>query len=48
MTKEKKENLAGVLLFYAIIVLGVIVLNARFEYLNKINNNQTVEHLSQH
>ncbi len=48
MTKEKRGNLAGVILFYAVIVLGVIVLNARFEYLNKVNNNQTIEQLSQH
>ena len=48
MTKEKRGNLAGVILFYSVIVLGVIVLNARFEYLNKVNNNQTIEHLSQH
>ncbi len=46
MTKEKRGNLAGALLFYAVLVLGVIVLNARFEYLNEVNTNQTVEQLS--
>ena len=48
MTKEERKNLAGVLLFYALIVLGVIILNARFEHLNTENNNQTIEQLSQH
>ena len=45
MTKEKKENLAGVILFYSIIVLAVIVLNARCAYLNEIHNNDNVEQL---
>ena len=45
MTTEKKENLAGVILFYSIIILAVIVLNARCEYLNKVHNNEPVEQL---
>ena len=45
MTKEKKENLAGVILFYSIIILAVIVLNARCEYLNKVHNSENVEQL---
>lgn len=32
--REPVKDLLGVLLFYTVIVLGVIVLNARFEYLN--------------
>ena len=34
MKKERFMNLAGVLVFYLIIVLGVVALNARMEYLN--------------
>ena len=45
MTTEKRENLAGVILFYGIIILAVIVLNARCEYLNRIHNNETAEQL---
>ena len=36
MKKERLMNLAGVLVFYLIIVLGVVALNARMEYLNNI------------
>ena len=38
MRKEKMLNLAGVLLFYLIIILGVIALNERMEYLNQNYN----------
>ena len=33
--RQGVKDFLGVALFYAIIVLGVIVLNARFEYLNE-------------
>ena len=34
--KEEWSNRLGALLFYAVLVLGVIILNARFEYLNTV------------
>lgn len=34
MKKESLKNLVGVVLFYLFIVLGIIIINARFEYLN--------------
>ena len=36
--RVKKEvwDVLGVLLFYAVIILGVIILNARMEYLNQV------------
>ena len=45
MTNEKKKNLAGVILFYTIAALAIIVLNARCEYLNKVHNSENVEQL---
>lgn len=38
--KNKKQKMAkgdfwGIVIFYAVIIIGVIVLNARFEYLNE-------------
>jgi hypothetical protein len=33
--KEEKENLIGALVFYAVIIIGVLVLNARCAYLNE-------------
>ena len=42
MKKEKLMNLAGVLLFYIVIVLGVIAVNARFEYLEQTNSSITL------
>lgn len=33
MKKETMKNMAGILLFYIILVLGVIVINARMEYI---------------
>ncbi len=35
MKKEKILNLAGILLFYILIVMGVVLMNARFEQLNQ-------------
>ena len=51
MTAKKKhlklrsevKELLGVLLFYSVIVLGVIVLNARMEYLNNIQSSEYKE-----
>lgn len=37
MKKEMFQNLAGVVLFYLIIVLGVIAINARIEQTQDIN-----------
>ena len=42
MKKEKIWNLVGILLFYSIIVLGVILVNARIEYLNQDNSGITL------
>lgn len=39
MKKEKMMNLAGILLLYIIIILGVIALNERMEYINQNTNN---------
>ena len=43
MKKERLMNLAGVLLFYSIIVLGVVLVNARFEYLNQSGTEITLQ-----
>ena len=34
--RKEVGDVLGVILLYAVIVLGVIVLNARFEYLNQV------------
>ena len=34
--KKEVWDVLGALLFYAVIILGVIVLNARMEYLNQV------------
>ena len=36
--KEEWSNRLGALLLYIVIILGVIVLNARIEYLNMVMN----------
>lgn len=41
--RSEVKELLGVLLFYSIIVLGVIVLNARMEYLNNIHSSEYKE-----
>lgn len=38
MKKEYLVNLAGILFFYSLIVIGVIALNARFEHINNSEN----------
>ena len=42
MKKEKLVNLAGVLLFYSIIVLGVVLVNARFEHIEQTSSQITL------
>lgn len=43
MRKDVLKNMAGICLFYFIIILGVIAINARFEYLNsEVNTNNHV------
>lgn len=37
--KKFVENNCGVILFYGIIILGVLALNFRFSYLNNNSNN---------
>lgn len=41
MKKEKFLNILGVVLFYLLIIFGVILVNARMEKVN--NNNSIVE-----
>lgn len=36
-------NVGGLILFYLVIIFGVLLLNARFAQLNHINNNETSE-----
>ena len=37
--KKTVVNLAGVVLFYSVIVIGVLLLNMMFEHLNNVDNN---------
>ena len=42
--KEKLMDFGGLILFYSVIILGVLLLNLRFSQLNKandINNSET-------
>lgn len=42
--KEKLMDFGGLILFYSVIILGVLLLNLRFAQLNKandINNSET-------
>ena len=39
MKKEYMIDLAGIIFFYLIIVLGIIMLDARMEQINDVNNN---------
>ena len=34
MKKESLKNVAGIAFLYLLIIFGVIIVNARFEYLN--------------
>ena len=38
--KKTLKNIGGLVLFYSVIVFGVLLLNVRFEYLNEIDNEQ--------
>jgi len=37
--KKTILNFGGIILFYSIIIVGVLLLNQRFAYLNSISNN---------
>ncbi len=37
------KNYGGLILFYGVIIIGVILLNERFRYLNQINNQNVEE-----
>ncbi len=42
MMKKILANVGGLLLFYSVIIIGVLILNQRFSYLNgleRANNN---------
>lgn len=41
--KKTLENVGGIILFYSVIIIGVLLLNMRFEHLNNVNNNQINE-----
>lgn len=36
--KKTITNMGGLVLFYSVIIIGVLLLNMRFSYLNEINN----------
>lgn len=42
MKKEIIRNIAGVILFYLLIIYGVISLNSRFEEINKNNYSSSL------
>lgn len=35
--KKTLNNIGGLILFYSVIVIGVLLLNMRFSYLNEVN-----------
>lgn len=35
--KKTLNNIGGLILFYSVIVIGVLLLNMRFSYLNAVN-----------
>lgn len=39
--KKRFLDLGGILIFYFVLVVGVLLLNLRFSYLNKVSNNNT-------
>lgn len=39
MKKETIKNMVGLVVFYSLIILRVLILNARFEYLNNQNSS---------
>ena len=44
--KSWVKDTLGIMLFYSVIVFGVIALNTRFEYLNKKNTDSISYHES--
>lgn len=42
MKKETIRNIAGVILFYFLIIYGVISLNSRFEEINESNYSSSL------
>jgi hypothetical protein len=44
--KDILENIGGIILFYGVIILMLFLFNARFVYLNNLNNNSSVEELA--
>ena len=41
--KEKLIDIGGIILFYLMIVLGVLLLNSRFNYVNHLNISEKSE-----
>lgn len=42
MKKEKFMNILGVVLFYLLIIVGVVLINARLEQINNSNVKEVV------
>jgi hypothetical protein len=42
--KKNLEKYSGVILLYSVVIIGVIVLNARYKYLNEIEIEGAVEY----
>lgn len=40
--KKKLMNVGGIILFYSVIIFGVLLLNLRFSYLNEINSENNI------
>ncbi len=36
--KKTLKNFGGLILFYLVIIMGILLLNLRFNYLNKVKN----------
>ena len=43
--KKVVANMGGLIMFYSIIIIGVLLLNLRFSYLNSLNNSYNNETL---
>jgi len=44
--KKRLINIGGLILFYSVIVTGVLLLNLRFSYLNDINNKNVETYIA--
>lgn len=44
MKKEKLLNMGGIVVFYSVIIIGILLLNVRFSYIN--NNLPDNPHLT--